>query len=126
MTELKVIPKYGVIAKMMDDINTELGELKHEFKIFGFPRAENMIKRIHEDFGALVKEVDKTLYEVETKGTDDTTIPREYEVLEKLDSLKEALEEMTGDEEIMKKLDIILKFVENNNKALASLLEGGE
>ncbi|RLF97166.1 hypothetical protein DRN58_09100, partial [Thermococci archaeon] len=122
MGDLRIIPEYGVIAKMMDDINAELEELKEEFRIFGFPRAENMIKRIKGEFDALVREVDKTLYEIETEGTDRKTTEKEYEFLEKLDSLKESLEEQSN-EEIMKKLDEILKFVKNNNETLVYILE---
>ncbi|RLF94903.1 hypothetical protein DRN50_04635 [Thermococci archaeon] len=122
MGDLRIIPEYGVIAKMMDDINAELEGLKEEFRIFGFPRAENMIKRIKGEFDALVREVDKTLYEIETEGTDRKTTEKEYEFLEKLDSLKESLEEQSN-EEIMKKLDEILKFVKNNNETLVYILE---
>ena len=122
MGDLRIIPEYGVIAKMMDDINAELEELKEEFRIFGFPRAENMIKRIKGEFDALVREVDKTLYEIETEGTDRKTTEKEYEFLKKLDSLKESLEEQSN-EEIMKKLDEILKFVKNNNETLVYILE---
>lgn len=127
--KLRIIPQKHTLNLLSDHIRDGLEDIKRKNKAFAFPRTAEDIKKIKEAFDIFLKEVDRELYTLIKEGTTEKEgekgVKKEsYDILSKLDDIKEKIENATSDEHIVETLDEILKFAKSNNDALAKLLEG--